>query len=289
MYKPRLQSAMEYLMTYGWAILVIAVVIAALFSLGVFNGANFAPRAQPGSCRVFKTAAGINLVGQCNGFLPQYVAQFNGQSSYVDAGNVVNLDLQNTITLSAWVNPNVGSGQQGVIGTHGFLTAYSLYLRHELGMDVGASFVTGSNNEYLTTGAGATINYGRWNYVAMTFDGTTFKVYVNGVKTFNTASISGTVTRDFQGLYIGYTQSINPPNFLSGSIANVQIYNTSLSADQVQYLYMEGIGGAPISLQNLVGWWPLNGDTNDYSGNNNGGVPTNVVYTNSWTSGYNPP
>src|SRR5271169_2972658 len=31
------QSAMEYLMTYGWAILIIAVVLAALFSLNVFN------------------------------------------------------------------------------------------------------------------------------------------------------------------------------------------------------------------------------------------------------------
>ncbi len=36
--KFRLQSAMEYLMTYGWAILIIAVVLGALFSLGVFNG-----------------------------------------------------------------------------------------------------------------------------------------------------------------------------------------------------------------------------------------------------------
>ena len=31
---------MEYLMTYGWAILIIAVVLGALFSLGVFSGAN---------------------------------------------------------------------------------------------------------------------------------------------------------------------------------------------------------------------------------------------------------
>ncbi|MGC8662475.1 MAG: hypothetical protein ACP5RT_01670, partial [Candidatus Micrarchaeia archaeon] len=28
------QSAMEYLMTYGWAILIIAVVLGALFQLG---------------------------------------------------------------------------------------------------------------------------------------------------------------------------------------------------------------------------------------------------------------
>ncbi len=38
------QSAMEYLMTYGWAILIIAVVLAALFELGVFNGSNLAPQ-----------------------------------------------------------------------------------------------------------------------------------------------------------------------------------------------------------------------------------------------------
>jgi len=31
------QTAMEYLMTYGWAILIIIVVVAALYSLGVFS------------------------------------------------------------------------------------------------------------------------------------------------------------------------------------------------------------------------------------------------------------
>jgi hypothetical protein len=35
------QSAMEYLMTYGWAILIVAVVLGALYSLGIFNGSNF--------------------------------------------------------------------------------------------------------------------------------------------------------------------------------------------------------------------------------------------------------
>jgi hypothetical protein len=35
----RLQSAMEYLMTYGWAILIIAIVLGVLYYLGIFNGA----------------------------------------------------------------------------------------------------------------------------------------------------------------------------------------------------------------------------------------------------------
>jgi hypothetical protein len=35
------QSAMEYLIIYGWAILIVAVVLGALYSLGVFSGAAF--------------------------------------------------------------------------------------------------------------------------------------------------------------------------------------------------------------------------------------------------------
>ncbi|MDO8647389.1 MAG: hypothetical protein Q7R70_03165 [Candidatus Diapherotrites archaeon] len=31
------QSALEYLMTYGWALVVIVIVVAALFAFGVFN------------------------------------------------------------------------------------------------------------------------------------------------------------------------------------------------------------------------------------------------------------
>ncbi|VVC04447.1 Uncharacterised protein [Candidatus Burarchaeum australiense] len=37
------QAAMEYLMTYGWAILVIVIVLAALLYLGVFNVGSRTP------------------------------------------------------------------------------------------------------------------------------------------------------------------------------------------------------------------------------------------------------
>jgi len=40
MAEKKAQSAMEYLMTYGWAILIVAVVLGALFELGVFSSAS---------------------------------------------------------------------------------------------------------------------------------------------------------------------------------------------------------------------------------------------------------
>ena len=39
--KRKAQAAMEYLMTYGWAILIIIVVAAALYAFGIFNPATW--------------------------------------------------------------------------------------------------------------------------------------------------------------------------------------------------------------------------------------------------------
>jgi hypothetical protein len=42
------QSAMEYLMTYGWAILVVLVVVSGLFALGVFDRNEVIPGGTEG-------------------------------------------------------------------------------------------------------------------------------------------------------------------------------------------------------------------------------------------------
>ena len=102
------QSAMEYLMTYGWAILIIAVVLGAIYSLGLFNGASLAPRAQPGSCQIYRpngprTLTYISLEGACTNELPQYVAKFDGASSYLQIPNP-SIGLNgNAISMSAWI------------------------------------------------------------------------------------------------------------------------------------------------------------------------------------------
>ncbi len=47
--------------------------------------------------------------------------------------------------------------------------------------------------------------------------------------------------------------------------------------------------GAPVKPQNIVGWWPLNSNLNDYGGNNYNGQNNGVGYTSSWSSGYTSP
>lgn len=74
--KNKAQAAMEYLMTYGWAILIIVVVIAALYAMGVF-----------------KTGSTVACSNPC----------FGSQFSYVDH-NSTHLILRNgarDVTLTA--------------------------------------------------------------------------------------------------------------------------------------------------------------------------------------------
>ena len=282
---------MEYLMTYGWAILIIAIVLAALFSLGVFNPTAYTPKASPGSCQVFRpngpgTTSFINLEGICNGELPQYVAQFNGQSSYISTGYAVT--LSNTVwTLAAWMDP-ANLDQLGIVVENGWDNGGAATSGYGFGIGNGeggtGSQLQGLFSDVAWIGTGYTFpSANKWYDVVMTRNqsGIT-SFYVDGVKTPDDSSATPKVPND---TYIGSDTGLR---YFSGSIANVQIYNATLSSNDIKALYQEGIGGAPIKVQNLIAWYPLNGNANDYSGNDNNGVPTGVTYTSSWYSSYTP-
>ena len=278
---------MEYLMTYGWAILIIAVVLGALFSLGVFNGANFAPKAPPGACQVFRpngpgSTSFINLEGVCSGELPQFAETTNTLRTMTTFNILSSQPPTSSGTLTFWLNPiNPGSTNPAVFrlnlsnnfnlygympGYYGSPTDLTVAVMNSINQNIGQNEFTIGNNV--------------WVQVSLNFSGTAVLVYVNGI---NSGGISLS-----QSMGSFYFTKLAVGGF-NGQLANEQLYNTSLSGPEVNALYLEGIGGAPIDLQNLVGWWPLNGNANDYSGNMNNGAPNNVVYTGSWESGYTAP
>jgi len=282
------QSAMEYLMTYGWAILIISVVLAALFQLGVFNPMTFAPKAPPGACQVFRpngpgTTSFINLEGICSGELPQYVAQFNGQSSSKIIIPTSKSLEPTSITITGWAYlPKTGSDScntQFIALNLGGNTGAGLF--YGWGNDI--DFWVGNSTSYCRVGRGSNPNYGGiWIFLAGTYDANSGVdvLYEDGV--YISSGVINKLVQNSNPYQIG-------GGCENGFIANVQIYNTSLSASEIQALYLEGIGGAPIDLQHLVGWWPLNGNANDYSGNGNNGQINNVTFVSSWYNGYTPP
>lgn len=58
------QSALEYLMTYGWALVVIVIVVAALFALGILNPATY----QGNTCQGFSHFAYVDHTSNATTF-----------------------------------------------------------------------------------------------------------------------------------------------------------------------------------------------------------------------------
>jgi len=77
------QAAMEFLMTYGWAILVVLIAIGALAYFGVLKPEKFLPE----KC-VISTGSGL------------FCDEFTSSSS----ANTVTLRIKNILTESAWVD-----------------------------------------------------------------------------------------------------------------------------------------------------------------------------------------
>ncbi len=282
--KFKTQSAMEYLMTYGWAILIIAVVMVALFALGVFNGSNFGPRATPGACQVVRNAESVTLQGQCQGELPMYAAYFSaqsGQSAVTISTPSVESAIGSGFSESAWIYDMASPTSRNDI-----VSAYGTYLNLQ-GSQL-CFWVSGVNTKYLCSGSTG-VSQNTWSFVAATYSNGAETVYIDGQAAANTL-LSGTPTGGAVPATIGECGYCGSVHFsFLGYISNVQMYNTTLSANDINALYHEGIGGAPIDPLHIVGWWPLNGNAQDYSGNSNNGQETSISYTSSWTSGYTVP
>ena len=291
------QSAMEYLMTYGWAILIIAVVLGAIYSLGLFNGATLAPRSSPGSCQVFRpngpgTTQYISLAGTCTNEIPQYAAKFIGTGSYV----TMNPSMLNSAcfgTVSLWFNRNSWPNSGGTYTT--LLTKSDGVAWNndhiQISQDSGGNVIDLeiANDVASTTGAiqTPTVSTGRWYQIAMTWNGVALVGYLNGA---SIGSVSTTICEPSDSNLFAIGEGAGGgARYFNGSIANVQIYNASLDSNSIQALYVSGVGGSPINLQSLVAWYPLNGNANDYSGNLNNGASTAVTYTNQWLGGYTIP
>jgi len=213
-------------------------------------------------------------MGVCTGQLPQYVAKF----PFFGYVTMPNVPQPTQLSLSVWVKPFSrkcgGCSWMGVAGNWDGTNGYAIAMGTFSSTCARWCPLLGSSSVCPATCE--TLNV--WQHLAMTFDGTMLALYVNGVRMDYFASGSQ-IGQTAQALKVGITPTFD---YFNGTIANLQAYNTSLTANQIQALYLEGIGGAPMKLQNLVGWWPLNGDAKDYSGNNNNGVPTAVTFTSQY-------
>lgn len=124
----RIQNAMEFMMTYGWAILVLIVVLAALYSIGAFRGLT--------SQTLCSFPANIGCEGAV--LFSNGLVQVNIQQSTPDTVNIVSIACNN----NQGTNPfTVVSPQQTVpVGGNVTLTVQCYQSGVQYSGNIGASY-----------------------------------------------------------------------------------------------------------------------------------------------------
>ncbi len=216
---------------------------------------------------------------------------FNGYNSLISVANSNVLNPTNAVTLSAWVYPEKYSADNRNGG--GIISKNKQY---EISINASGYAVIDGVLHSTPFYSNIKVPLNKWSFIAGTLNSNgTATICVNAACKSN-SSTAGSLLITGEPLYIGFgsilgggatTPLPGAATYFNGSIANAQVYNNQLSQYQISSLYQEGINGIPLT-QNLSGWWPLDGNANDYSRNKDNGIAENVTFDNYAFTANNP-
>ncbi len=119
-----------------------------------------------------------------------------------------------------------------------------------------------------------------WYHGAVTYDGTTLKLYVNG-QLENQAPMALNTIIDSNGITIGHRAG---GAFWTGQIDEPTVYDQALSATEIAAIYAADGSGKCASEcvtrpSGMVGWWPGSGNPYDVANGNDGSLVNGVTYS----------
>ncbi len=165
---------------------------------------------------------------------------FDGTNDWVTVADGATLDFTTTMTLEAWVNPSALSGWQTVIMKErpGGL-AYTLYA-HDNAPRPSAYINTGSGDAQAIGATGLPLN--TWTHLAVTYDGTTLRLFVNGAQAGSQAA-GGSIISSTSPLRVGGNSIWG--EYFAGLIDEVRIYSRVLTAAEIQTDMNTPVGAPP--------------------------------------------
>jgi fibronectin type 3 domain-containing protein len=154
-------------------------------------------------------------------------------SAFVYVSNSTDLQITgNTITLACWAKGNT-SAWSNFPGA--FLMKNAAYLIRPYGSyGVQAEFYIGGawQSASYSPGSGS-VN--TWNQYAAVYNGSAIQLYINGAAVGTATQQSGNLSNTSQTLYLGLDASTG--YYFSGSLDEVRVYNSALSASNIAALY----------------------------------------------------
>ena len=203
------------------------------------------------------TETKVNYISVSNSF----ALQFDGNNDYVEVNNM-SFPVYN-LTIEAWIYIEDFDNDQYIVAGYGPTSGAQFRVSPE------GSLLYGEYSPWTFIESDAnSIQSNVWTHVAVTKQGNTCKLYINGLVVasipFNSSSTTST-------LHIG-CRGVNMDGFFNGNIDEVRMWTIARTQTEIQTYMNNYLTG---SENGLIGYWQMNESTGqvayDLSGNNNNG------------------
>ena len=222
---------------------------------------------------------------------------FDGVDDYIDYGDDASFEFTSSFSMEAWIL------QENTVNTGTIISKSNVKLGNEKGFKlvlknnaVNLKWYDSSSTLIANLVSPYAINNNKWYHIACTYDGTTVKLYIDGIEVASDipTSILGYGAEKFM---IGATYDSDAPNtpkdYFNGFIDEVRIWDVALMANQIHEMMNQEIqqNGTAVSGKvipkdisdgllwaNLQGYYDMNDNTaNDKSGHERNGTSKNMT------------
>lgn len=169
------------------------------------------------------------------GFAPERTfvrsIDFNGTTDYINSGN--NVNLNGSFTVSAWIKRDAVNGT--ILSKKNATTGYEFFINAAGNAQM--TWTNGAATQSITSTI--VIPVSKWHNLAVTYDGTTARMYIDGVLN-NSVNLLAPQTNVFEFL-VAASNSTAVTKYFNGTIDEVRVWNTPLSINQLRFLMNQEI------------------------------------------------
>jgi hypothetical protein len=175
-------------------------------------------------------SARVEIVVTVNAPLPATHLNFDGVDDVVDLGSALTTYFtgKTKVTIQAWVRSETNSGLGTIVGNYNYPTnnnSMQMMLRRD---GANYAFWLDSGSGYTSVSAMGSVVLNTWQHVTGTWDGTTMRIYVDGVLA-NSSAKTGVIPSRTTSFSIGS----NTSERFDGDIDEVRLWDKALTATDI--------------------------------------------------------
>jgi len=170
------------------------------------------------------------------GLLGATAYSFDGTDDYIQISNTLGIfDGSEPLTITCWIRHNTAGNEETYFGPK---AEYNWSFQKKSDDTVNWGFYDGTNNQRVASNT--TLSSGNWYYLTGTWkpSSSTLKIYIDGAEDANATTANNSPDTTSTQNSIGNLNGGNSGSkYVDGKMADVRIYNRTLTPSEIQYLY----------------------------------------------------